>query len=115
LSPLKRQHGDRLVHLSAPVVDRQRVAAGKRLSTKLHVNEVLAASREVVLLLQVGEEGLDVAVPGRDRSLGRDEAVGVLAAAAAAPELPGLASDRGGLEDGADGGDGAVFAEPVRC
>ena len=104
-----------LVDGGLPVGYSQGVAASKWLSTELHINEVLGAGGEAVLLLQVGEEGLDVAVPGRDRSLGRDEAVGVLAAAAAAPELPGLASDRGGLEDGADGGDGAVFAEPVRC
>lgn len=66
-----------------------------------------------MLLLQVGEESLDIAVPGGDRSVGRDEAVGVLAAAAATPELPGLATDGCGLEDGADGRDGAVLAEPA--
>lgn len=75
-------------------------------------NQVLRTSREAVVLRQVIEEGLDIAVPGRDRTAG-DEAVGVLRAAAACPERKSVAADGGGADLVADGLDVAIFAKPA--
>jgi len=92
----------RLVDASRPAVDSQSLpGASEWFSTELQVDEVLLAGREVVLLGEVGEEGLDVAIPRGDGRAG-DEAVGVLASATT-PHLPRLAADGGGLEHGADG------------
>ena len=63
-----------------------------------------------MVLSEVVEELLDVAAPRGDGA-GSDEAVRLLAAAAV-PQVPGLAADVGGVDDGADGLDAAVLGEP---
>lgn len=62
-------------------------------------DEVLATGGEAVVLRQVLEEIVDVALKRGDRGRSH-KAVGLLRAVDAVPQLPGLALDRGGRDLG---------------